>query len=97
MSGSLPNVEAAAYYVIAEAIANVGKYAHASRTTVSISRSNGAATVSVTDDGVGGADPAGGSGLRGLAAWVPRRSTAACTSRARREAALASERRSRPE
>ena len=56
--------------MIAEAIANVGKYAHASRTTVSISRSNGAATVSVTDDGVGGADPAGGSGLRGLAARV---------------------------
>jgi signal transduction histidine kinase len=64
------HVEAAAYYVVAEAIANVGKYANASRATVSISRSNGSATVSVTDDGVGGADPAGGSGLRGLAARV---------------------------
>ena len=64
------NVEAAAYYVVAEAIANVGKYAHASGATVSISRSNGAATVSVSDDGVGGADPAGGSGLHGLAARV---------------------------
>ena len=69
--GRLPaHVEAAAYYVVAEAIANVGKYAHASGATVSISRSNGAATVSVSDDGVGGADPAGGSGLRGLAARV---------------------------
>jgi signal transduction histidine kinase len=69
--GRLPaHVEAAAYYVVAEAITNVGKYARASGATVSISRSNGAATVSVTDDGVGGADPARGSGLRGLAARV---------------------------
>jgi signal transduction histidine kinase len=63
-------VEAAAYYVVAEAITNVAKYAHASRATVSISRSDGCATVTVCDDGVGGADPAGGSGLRGLAARV---------------------------
>ena len=65
-----PRVEAAAYYVVAEAITNVGKYAHASSARVSISRSNGTATVSVSDDGVGGADPARGSGLRGLAARV---------------------------
>jgi signal transduction histidine kinase len=63
-------VEAAAYYVVAEAVTNVGKYARASSATVSISRSNGTATVSVSDDGVGGADPARGSGLRGLAARV---------------------------
>jgi signal transduction histidine kinase len=63
-------VEAAAYYVVAEAIANVTKYARASRATVSISRSRGLTTVTVSDDGVGGADPAGGSGLRGLAARV---------------------------
>jgi signal transduction histidine kinase len=69
--GRLPaHVEAAAYYVVAEAITNVGKYAHASGARVSISRANGAATISVTDDGVGGADPARGSGLRGLAARV---------------------------
>jgi signal transduction histidine kinase len=69
--GRLPaHVEAAAYYVVAEAITNVGKYARASSATVSVSRSNGAATVSVADDGVGGADPARGSGLRGLAARV---------------------------
>jgi signal transduction histidine kinase len=63
-------VEAAAYYVVAEAITNVAKYAHASHATVSITRTNGRATVTVSDDGVGGADPAGGSGLRGLAARV---------------------------
>jgi signal transduction histidine kinase len=63
-------VEAAAYYVVAEAIANVGKYAHASIATVSIGCSNGTATVTVSDDGVGGADSARGSGLRGLAARV---------------------------
>jgi signal transduction histidine kinase len=63
-------VEAAAYYVVAEAVANVGKYARASSATVSISRSNGTTNVMVCDDGVGGADPAGGSGLRGLAARV---------------------------
>ena len=63
-------VEAAMYYVVAESITNVAKYAHAAGVTVSIDRSNGAATVVVADDGVGGADPAGGSGLRGLAARV---------------------------
>ena len=60
-------VEAAAYYVVAEAITNVAKYAHASRATVSVRRSNGLATITVSDDGVGGADPALGTGLRGLA------------------------------
>ena len=65
-----PAVEAAAYYVIAEAITNVGKYSGASHATVSVGRSDGTATVVVSDDGVGGADPVGGSGLRGLAARV---------------------------
>jgi signal transduction histidine kinase len=63
-------VEAAVYYVVAEAITNVAKYARASHATVAIRRSNGSATVTVRDDGIGGADPAGGSGLRGLAARV---------------------------
>jgi signal transduction histidine kinase len=63
-------VEAAAYYVVAESITNVAKYAHASSATVTIARANGSATVTVADDGVGGADPAAGSGLRGLAARV---------------------------
>jgi signal transduction histidine kinase len=65
-----PPVEAAAYYVVAEAITNVGKYAHASSATVEIGHSSEMATVTVSDDGVGGADPASGSGLRGLAARV---------------------------
>jgi signal transduction histidine kinase len=65
-----PTVEAAAYYVVAEAIANVGKYAQASGATVGVSRSDTRATVTVSDDGVGGADPAHGSGLHGLAARV---------------------------
>ena len=60
-------VEVAAYYVVAEAMTNVAKYAHASHATVSVRRSNGRATVTVSDDGVGGADPALGTGLRGLA------------------------------
>ena len=61
-----PPVEAAAYYVVAEAITNVAKYAHASHAVVSIGRDNGCATVVVADDGVGGADAALGTGLRGL-------------------------------
>jgi PAS domain S-box-containing protein len=60
-------VEAAAYYVIAESLANVGKYAEASEVTVRVRNENGCARVEVADDGVGGADPAIGSGLRGLA------------------------------
>jgi signal transduction histidine kinase len=62
-----PAVEAAAYYVVAEALTNVAKYARASSATVRVARRDGALTVSVTDDGVGGADPERGSGLRGLA------------------------------
>jgi PAS domain S-box-containing protein len=60
-------VEAAAYYLIAEALTNVTKYAEASRVRVRVAVSNGSAVVEVADDGAGGADPAGGSGLRGLA------------------------------
>jgi signal transduction histidine kinase len=62
-----PPVEAAAYYVVSEALANVAKYAEASYVRVSVAQMNGAACVEVSDDGIGGADPAQGSGLRGLA------------------------------
>jgi signal transduction histidine kinase len=62
-----PPVEAAAYYVVSESLANVAKYAQASAVHVRVCRRNGLALVEVEDDGVGGADPAGGSGLRGLA------------------------------
>jgi PAS domain S-box-containing protein len=60
-------VEAAAYYVVAEALTNIAKYAEASLVQVRAERSNGRVLVEVADDGVGGADPARGSGLRGLA------------------------------
>src|SRR4051794_12515969 len=65
-----PNVEAAAYYVVAEAVTNVGKYAQASVATVAVQRYNAHVAVTVDDDGIGGADPAAGSGLDGLAARV---------------------------
>ena len=60
-------VAAAGYYVIAEALANVIKYAGATAVNVRVAREDGRAIVTVSDDGVGGADPGGGSGLRGLA------------------------------
>jgi PAS domain S-box-containing protein len=59
-------VEAAAYYVVSEALANVAKYAAATLVSVRVAQENGRAIVEVVDDGVGGADPARGSGLRGL-------------------------------
>jgi signal transduction histidine kinase len=60
-------VEIASYYVIAEALTNVAKYADASSAHVRINETNGSVTVEVSDDGAGGADPERGSGLRGLA------------------------------
>jgi len=61
------SVEAAIYYLVAEAITNVAKYAQATRASVAVERSNGIATVVVRDDGIGGAEPVPGSGLVGLA------------------------------
>jgi signal transduction histidine kinase len=60
-------VEFAAYFVASEALANATKYAQASTVTVRAARVGGDAVIEITDDGVGGADPAAGSGLRGLA------------------------------
>jgi PAS domain S-box-containing protein len=60
-------VEAGAYYLIAEALTNVAKYANASTVSVAVTASDGRLAVEVSDDGIGGADPAAGSGLRGLA------------------------------
>jgi signal transduction histidine kinase len=60
-------VETAAYFVVSESLANVAKYARASRAQVELSRGNGTLRVEVRDDGIGGADPARGSGLLGLA------------------------------
>ena len=61
-----PAVESAAYFVVAEALTNVARYADASKAEVSVSRTNGRVEVEVRDDGVGGADPGVGTGLRGL-------------------------------
>jgi PAS domain S-box-containing protein len=61
------SVEAAAYYVVAEALTNVAKYSEASAVEVRAQRQNGRVVVEVADDGIGGADPSLGSGLRGLA------------------------------
>jgi signal transduction histidine kinase len=63
----LPAVEGAAYFVISEALANVTKYAKATKATVRVRGLVDRMTIEVCDDGVGGADPQAGSGLRGLA------------------------------
>jgi PAS domain S-box-containing protein len=59
-------VEAAAYYLVAEALTNIAKYARASAAQVRVELRDGRAVIEVSDDGVGGADAGGGSGLRGL-------------------------------
>ena len=55
-----------AYYVVAEALTNAAKHAQASAAHVTVTVTDGTLWLSVSDDGVGGADPAGGSGLVGL-------------------------------
>jgi signal transduction histidine kinase len=65
--GRFPDaVEATVYFVVAECLANVAKYASATRATVSIAASDRTLDVEVADDGIGGADVANGTGLRGL-------------------------------
>jgi signal transduction histidine kinase len=61
-----PAVEAAAYFICAESLANVAKHAEASRVRIGITQENGRLRVVVADDGAGGADLSRGSGLRGL-------------------------------
>jgi signal transduction histidine kinase len=61
------SIELAAYFVVSEALTNVAKYADASHAKVNVARRNGKLLVEVADDGVGGADPGNGTGLRGLA------------------------------
>jgi signal transduction histidine kinase len=60
-------VELAAYFVASEALANVAKYAQATSVRLRVSHVGPHAVIEIADDGVGGADEAGGSGLRGLA------------------------------
>jgi signal transduction histidine kinase len=59
-------VESTAYFVVAEALTNVARHAHATRAAVNIVRAGDRLVVEVSDDGVGGAEPAAGTGLRGL-------------------------------
>ena len=61
------SLEVAAFYIVSESLANVGKYAQASGARVEVTRESGHVRVQVADDGVGGADESKGSGLRGLA------------------------------
>jgi signal transduction histidine kinase len=60
-------IEIAAYYVASEALANAMKHAQASRVEISLTTGHSSLLLSVRDDGIGGADPARGSGLAGLA------------------------------
>ncbi len=60
------DVEVTAYFVVAEALTNVVKHAQATRTRVTVAGGESDLVVEVADDGVGGADPRGGSGLTGL-------------------------------
>jgi len=60
------NVEATAYFIVSEALANAAKHSGAGLVTISVACGQGQLEVSITDDGVGGADAAGGSGLSGL-------------------------------
>jgi signal transduction histidine kinase len=68
LDGRLPEpLEVAAFYLVSESLANIGKHANATTATVEVYRSNGLVVVEVVDDGAGGADTELGSGLRGLA------------------------------
>jgi signal transduction histidine kinase len=61
-----PSAEAAAYFVASEALTNVVRHAQAQQAVVRVDRLDGRLCVEIRDDGRGGADPTGGSGLRGL-------------------------------
>jgi signal transduction histidine kinase len=63
-------VEATVYFVVAEALTNAAKHARCERVEIGVRVEDGWAIVGVRDDGVGGADVSGGSGLRGLAVRV---------------------------
>jgi signal transduction histidine kinase len=62
-----PALEAAIYFTAAEALTNAAKHAHATRARVVVDVADGTLTAEIADDGIGGANPTVGSGLRGLA------------------------------
>lgn len=59
-------IESTAYFVASEAMANIAKYSHATRASVTVHRSNGSLVIEIADDGIGGARAEAGSGLGGL-------------------------------
>jgi signal transduction histidine kinase len=59
-------VGATVYFLVSEALTNVAKYARADTVSVDVAPADGHLVVTITDDGIGGADPGSGSGLRGL-------------------------------
>jgi signal transduction histidine kinase len=61
-----PPIESAAYFAVNELVANVSKHAHASEAWIDIRHDDGMLKITVTDDGQGGADPRGGTGLQGI-------------------------------
>jgi signal transduction histidine kinase len=61
-----PSVEAVAFFIVSETLTNVAKHAGAGEAAVSVRHADGVLTVTIADDGHGGADPSLGSGLRGL-------------------------------
>jgi signal transduction histidine kinase len=65
--GLSQEVELAVYFVGCEALANIAKYAEATTASVRVAPTPGGVAIEIADDGVGGADAAGGTGLRGLA------------------------------
>jgi signal transduction histidine kinase len=68
VSGRLPEqIEGAAYFVASEALTNAAKHSHATEVRLAASHEGGVLVLEVIDDGIGGAVPGGGSGLRGLA------------------------------
>ncbi|MFI6641245.1 sensor domain-containing protein [Streptomyces sp. NPDC050504] len=68
LTGRLPEpVETAAYFVVSEALANIARHSGAERAEITGGHADGRLVLDVRDDGAGGADPAGGSGLTGLA------------------------------
>ncbi len=60
-------IEAVAYFVVSEGLANIAKHAQASQAEVIVQRAGDRLHIIVSDDGIGGADPARGTGLAGLA------------------------------
>ena len=65
--GRLPErIEVTVYYVVSEALTNAAKHSKASAVHVAVAVTDGDVRLAISDDGVGGADPAGGTGLIGL-------------------------------